>query len=723
MKSEFLLAFNEVCSDRGLPREIVLNAVESALVSAYRRNVDIDDTDNVTAKIDPSTGEARVFVEKAVVEEVSDPEYEISLKGAQDIKPDIELGDTIVIDDTPENFGRIAAQTAKQVILQRIREAERDAQYEHYVEQEGEIVHGTVQSVRSNVVLLNLGSAEAILPRSQQVPGERYHMHQRLRAYVLEVRNTNRGPKIVLSRSHPKMLRRLLELEVPEIFNGSVEIKAIAREAGSRSKVAVIARQPGVDPVGACVGMRGVRIKSIVNELGGEKIDVIEWSPDMGTFIAKALSPAKVLSVQLDEDPDGRKSASVVVPDDQLSLAIGRSGQNARLAAKLSDHRIDIQGVTEAASWAMERVNEDPDVLPSMGPAADLLPRVANILQVHEEEEDSPYSSDELLAMRQVIEAVWRHYASIRRAERERCQAQEKVRRAALEKAREMIPPQAYETPVTEMDVSARALARLEKLNLENVGQIMERLTIDGDEGLLDLKGLGPKTVSSIKESIKALELPSVQRIATETEEVMEETETEVASKTEALEVERAEALEESVIEEEVAEPVEAEEIVAEAEEAPEEVAAEGLEESEAVVEPEPEPADEVEVVEEASEKAEEAEAVVETVAEDEVAVEEKTEKTVAKEESPEGAPAEVTTASQEERDEEDIEGEAEDEEEDEEETGFFQADGEPIDREDRLKRERGRRVQLVYDEETGELIPRRRRKREDEDWQEFLDY
>ncbi len=710
MKSEFLLAFNEVCSDRGLPREIVLSAVESALVSAYRRNVDIDDTDNVTAKIDPSTGEVSVFIEKTVVEDVSDSEYEIDLEDAREIKPDAELGDSLVIDDTPDDFGRIAAQTAKQVILQRIREAERDAQYEHYVEQEGEIVHGTVQSVRSNVVLLNLGSAEAILPRSQQVPGERYHIHQRLRAYVLEVRNTNRGPKIVLSRSHPKMLRRLLELEVPEIFNGSVEIKAIAREAGSRSKVAVIARQPGVDPVGACVGMRGVRIKSIVNELGGEKIDVIEWSPDMGTFIAKALSPAKVLSVQLDEDPDGRKSASVVVPDDQLSLAIGRSGQNARLAAKLSDHRIDIQGVTEAASWAMERVNEDPDVLPSMGPAADLLPRVANILQVHEEEEDSPYSSDELLAMRQVIEAVWRHYASIRKAKREHREAQEKVRQVAIEKAREMIIPQAYETPVTELDVSARALARLEKLDLENVGQIMERLTIDGDEGLLDLKGLGPKTVSSIKESIKALDLPSVQKIATKTEEVVEQTEAEIEVAPEAEVAEEAAEAVKPVVAGEVAEPVAEEEIVEVEkgleEEAPEETAIEEPEAGEAVAEAEP--TDDVEEVAEEEE------------AEEVIAAEDIAESVAA---APEGAPAEASEAVDEAVEEAEDAGEAEEAQEEEEEFILFEGDEEPIGREDKLKRERGRRVQLVYDEETGELIPRRRRKREDEDWQEFLDY
>jgi len=646
MKSEFLLAFNEICSDRGLPKAVVLDAVEKALVSAYRRNIDANTVENVSAEIDPSTGEARIYVDKEVVEEVADPEWEISLAEARTIVLDAELGDLITVEDTPDNFGRIAAQTAKQVILQRIREAERDVQYEHYVEQEGEIVHGTVQSVRSNVVLVNLGGAEAILPRSQQVPGERYHIHQRLRAYVLEVRNTNRGPKIVLSRSHPKMLRRLLELEVPEIFNGTVEMKAIAREAGSRSKVAVAARQPGIDPVGACVGMRGVRIKSIVNELGGEKIDVIEWSPDTETFIAKALSPARVLSVQLDEDSDGRKSASVVVPEDQLSLAIGRAGQNARLAAKLSDHRIDIQGVTEAATWALQRVNEDPEVLPDLGSAAELLPSVANILQRHEEEGDMPYSSEELLKMRRVIEAVRKHYASARRAERERRQAEEKARLEALAQVRELIPDRAYETPVDEMEVGTRVVGRLEEAGLATAGAVMERLIAEGDEGLLEFDGIGPKTVEHVKEGISELGLLEGEPVPAE-EEAVEEPATEPAP--------------------------------------------------EAAVE------DEAVVAEAAAEEAEEAE--------DKAAILEKAMRS-------RGADAD------------EIEGEAIDEEaieegEPGEEPDFFFDEEEPIDREEKLKRERGRRVQLVFDEETGELIPRRRRKREEgpEDWQEYIDY
>ncbi len=659
MKSEFLLAFNEICSDRGLSRAVVLDALENALVSAYRRNIDVNTVENVSAEIDPSTGDAKIFVQKEVVEEVSDPAWEINLTDARRIDPDAELGELVTVEDTPDNFGRIAAQTAKQVILQRIREAERDAQYEHYVEQEGEIVHGTVQSVRSNVVLVNLGGAEAILPRSQQVPGERYHIHQRLRAYVLEVRSTNRGPKIVLSRSHQKMLRRLLELEVPEIFNGTVEIKAIAREAGSRSKVAVAARQPGIDPVGACVGMRGVRIKSIVNELGGEKIDVIEWSPDTSTFIAKALSPAKVLSVQLDEDPDGRKAASVVVPDDQLSLAIGRAGQNARLAAKLCDHRIDIQGVTEAATWALQRVNEDPDVLPSIGQAAELLPSVASILQ-HHEEEDLPYSSEELLKMRRVIESVRKHYISLRQADRERRQAEDEARREAFEQARELIPDKAYETSVEDMTLDARTVGRLEGAGLANAGQMMERLIAEGDEGLLNLDGIGPKTLDEVKESITELALLEEEPAATEEPTVVEEEEEPVPEHVEELPTGIAEeAAEAKPAEEEV------EEEVAPEEESRAEMLARAMKERRLGAE--------------------------EAAEDEEVSLEDEELEEAGEDEGPE----------------------------------YFFDEEEPIDREEKLKRERRRRVQLVYDEETGELIPRRRRKREEdaEDWKQYVDF
>jgi N utilization substance protein A len=589
VKSDFLLAFNQVCSDRGLSRDVVLEALEAALVSAYSRSTGEDAPPNISAKIDLDTGAAHIFIEKQVVKEVTDPALEIPLEEARALRAGAKLGDTLLIDDTPDDFGRIAAQNAKQIILQRIREAEREARYAHYVQQEGEIVHGTVQSIKPQAVTLHLEGTEALLPRSQQVPGERYSVHQRLRAYVLEVRKTGRGPQIVVSRSHRNMLRRLLELEVPEIFNGAVEIKAISREAGSRSKVAVAARQAGVDPVGACVGMRGVRIQSIVNELGGEKIDVIEWSPEPSNFIAKALSPAKVLSVQLEEDPGEGKTASVSVPDDQLSLAIGRAGQNARLAAKLTGWRIDIQGVTEAVTWALQQVNEDPNVLPALGPVAELLPHAANILRQHEQEV-LPYTSEELITMRQVIETVRGYYASLRNAERARRLEEELARRAAIEAAeaqrREtieaalaLIPPQAREIPVTEIGLSTRVLGHLEKADLETVWDVME-LSAEGDEGLLMLEGIGPKSLTEIKQCIEALELSQPEEKAAAEEQVVAEAAEPEAEVAPPAEAELVSAVEEMV---EEAEPEAEVETEPEAPEAVEEKAVE-----EPALEPEP---------------------------------------------------------------------------------------------------------------------------------------
>jgi N utilization substance protein A len=351
MKNDFLVAITQLCSERSLPKEVVIQAVEQALVSAYKRN--FGGGQNISANIDPASGRVRIFAHKTIVDEVHDRRAEITLADAQRFDPMAQVGGTIQIEATPDDFGRIAAQTAKQVILQRIREAERDALYSSFADREGEIVHGTVHNVDSQNITVSLGKIEAILPRSEQIPTERYRHNQKIRAYISEVNKTSRGPQVILSRTHRNMLRRLFELEVPEIFNGLVEIKSIAREAGSRSKIAVSARQDGIDPVGACVGQRGVRIQAIVNELNGEKIDVVEWNPDPGLFVANALSPAKVLSVQLTEDENGDKVANVMVDDKQLSLAIGKEGQNARLAAKLTGWRIDIKSRTQIAEAAV----------------------------------------------------------------------------------------------------------------------------------------------------------------------------------------------------------------------------------------------------------------------------------------------------------------------------------------------------------------------------------
>ncbi|HSR29474.1 MAG TPA: transcription termination factor NusA, partial [Anaerolineae bacterium] len=341
MRSEFVLAINQLCAERKLSPDVVMEAVEASLISAYKRNFGA--AANIEVHIDSDTGVVRVFAAKNVVDAVTDRKAEISLDEARDINPEIQLGETVLIESTPKDFGRIAAQTAKQVILQRIREAERDALYSTFADSAGEIAHGTIQSIDlpSKDAIVNIEGAEALLPSREQVPGEKYRRGMRLRAYVLDVRRGSRGPQITLSRRSPALLRRLLELEVPEIFNGSVEIKAIAREAGSRSKVAVHATQDGVDPVGSCVGVRGGRIQNVVNELGGEKIDVVQWDADVGAFIANSLSPARVMNVILEDGSETSKTATVIVPDRQLSLAIGKEGQNARLAARLSGYRID----------------------------------------------------------------------------------------------------------------------------------------------------------------------------------------------------------------------------------------------------------------------------------------------------------------------------------------------------------------------------------------------
>ena len=361
MKNDFLVAITQLCNDRGLPKEVVIEAVEQALVSAYKRN--FGGGQNITAQIDPATGKVKIFAIKTVADEVRDRRLEIALKDARAYDPMAQVGGTIQIESTPDDFGRIAAQAAKQVILQRIREAEREALFNQFSERENEIVLGTVHNIDSQNITITLGKLEAILPRGEQIPTERYRHNQKLRAYIVVVHKTSRGPQVVLSRTHRNFLRRLFELEVPEIYNGLVEIKAISREPGSRSKIAVAAQQDGIDPVGACVGQRGIRIQAIVNELNGEKIDVVEWSPEVAQFIANALSPAKALSVQLGEDANGDRVASVMVDDKQLSLAIGREGQNARLAAKLTGWRIDIKSETQIAQQTAARARAEAERL------------------------------------------------------------------------------------------------------------------------------------------------------------------------------------------------------------------------------------------------------------------------------------------------------------------------------------------------------------------------
>ena len=353
MKSEFLLAITQLSAEKNLPKEVVISAVESALVSAYRKDSFMP-TQNIEVKINRNTGRVEVWAEKTVVAKPADPKQEISLTEAKKIKSDVKLGELIMVESTPQDAGRIAAQTAKQVILQRLHEAEHSAIFEEYAGKSGDIVSGVIQRIEPRQVLIDLGRVEAVLPSNEWMSNERYRIGQRLKVYMVEVAKTPRGPRVIVSRSHPELLKRLFELEVPEVSNGTVEIKSVAREAGFRSKVAVAARQPGIDPVGCCVGLRGIRIQNIVSELSGEKIDVVLWNADPFAFIASSLSPAQIVAVELNKT-DGQ--ATVIVPDRQLSLAIGKEGQNARLAAKLTGWRIDIK---PASVYEAERAAAKP---------------------------------------------------------------------------------------------------------------------------------------------------------------------------------------------------------------------------------------------------------------------------------------------------------------------------------------------------------------------------
>ena len=345
MKSDFMVALKQLAAERHLPMEQVLGAIEVALASAFKKDNPASGQ-NISVTLNPNSGEVSVYALKTVVESVEDDEREITLSEASKIRRDVTVGDEVAAaEPLPHNASRIAAQTAKQVVLQRLREAERELLFQEFAQHEGDIMSGIVEtSDPGRAITLDLGRAQAILPGEEQVYSERYRKGQRVKVYLLSVRSAPKGPEILVSRSHRNMLRRLFEIEVPEVHNGVVEIKAIAREAGLRSKVAVSATQPGIDPVGSCIGIRGNRIQSIVNELQGEKIDIVSWDPDPRNFISNALSPSEPVQVEL-IDPE--QTAVVVVPDRQLSLAIGKEGQNTRLAARLTGWRLDIKGMTE----------------------------------------------------------------------------------------------------------------------------------------------------------------------------------------------------------------------------------------------------------------------------------------------------------------------------------------------------------------------------------------
>ncbi|MBN2044279.1 MAG: transcription termination/antitermination protein NusA [Anaerolineales bacterium] len=564
MKNEFFLAFSELLEDKQLPQEIVAEALEAAMVSAYRKTVNASSAQQVEANFDVETGEVTIFAEKEVVEDVQDERTEVDLATAKLADEEAELGQVVMVESTPEDFGRVAAQTARQVIQQRIREAERQAQYDHFKTLEGEIINGIVQAMGSGMITLGLDrKAEGTMPRNHQIRGERFRLHDRVRALLLEVKMSPRGPQIILSRAHKNFLRRLLEDEVPEIYHGLVEIRSIAREPGYRSKVAVAGLQPGIDPVGACVGIRGVRIQAIVRELHDEKIDVIEWNPDPSAFIAKALSPARVSGVFLDETSE-TKTATVVVPEDQLSLAIGRDGQNARLAAKLTAWRIDIKSLPEATSDALVKLQEQPDLV--QGDMSEMVAQVEVVMA--RKAEGRPITPEEYNLLGRFVNKVETGAEDQRQAEVEE-------QRARIAEARQGIPAAAFDIPLDELGVSPRLIIKITGEGYSTIGDLMLQLVMDSDQ-ILSIEGVGPKAMEEVREAVEAFEFPEPE-IVEEPEEAAEEMAAEAVEAEEELEVEAeaateagAEELEEEVSEaavEEIVEAVEDEEAEEELEE------------------------------------------------------------------------------------------------------------------------------------------------------------
>lgn len=499
-KNDFALAFNEVLEEKQLAKDVVISAIESAMVSAYRRAVGASTAQHVEAKLNPETGIVTVYAEKEVVEDsIVDERTEVLLDEARKVQEDVQPGDMLLVESTPADFGRVAAQTARQVIQQRIREAERSNQMEYYQRQEGEIVSGLVQTINATGVTIGLEmKAEGVMPNNQRIPGEKLKLHDRVRAVVIEVKDGTRGPQIILSRAHRNFLRRLMENEVPEIYHGIVEIRAIAREPGARAKVAVSATQPGIDPVGACVGMKGVRIQAIVKELHDEKIDIIQWDQDPVVYISKAISPARVSGVYLAEE-EGARTATVVVGEDQLSLAIGRDGQNARLAAKLTGWRIDIKSLTEASGDALGKMQGDPDLAAMLPAARDQMPQVEEILA--KKAEGRPVTPEEYTVLGQFVDRVERRMIQVKE-EATRVE-EERVAAASAD-----IPAAAFTMTLDQATgIKEHVFNILTEAGYETIGQLMFDMRVNPNK-VLGLAGIGSKAIQNIEESLAALTFP-----------------------------------------------------------------------------------------------------------------------------------------------------------------------------------------------------------------------
>jgi len=506
-KNEFALAFNEVLEEKQLAKDVVVAAIESAMVSAYRRAVSASTAQHVEAKLDPDTGVVTVFAEKEVVEDnIIDDRTEVLLEVARKVNPEAQLGDMVVVETTPADFGRVAAQTARQVIQQRIREAERSNQMQHFERQVGEIVSGLVQAINAQGATIGLDmKAEGVMPNNQKIPGERLKLHDRIRAVVMEVKDGTRGPQIVLSRAHRNFLRRLLENEVPEIYHGIVEIRAISREPGARAKVAVSATQPGIDPVGACVGIKGVRIQAIVKELHDEKIDIIQWDQDPIVYISKAISPARVNGVYL-TDSEGTRTATVVVGEDQLSLAIGRDGQNARLAAKLTGWRIDIKSLSEAAGDTLKKLQHNAELSALLPTAVESIPQIEEILA--KKAENRPVMPEEYTILGQFVDRV----------ERRTIQIKEEAARVEEERtttARAEVPVAAFQMPLEQAGLKEHIFNILTEAGYETIGSLIFAIKTNPDK-VLGLAGIGSKAMQNIEEVLAALTFPEPEPVKIE---------------------------------------------------------------------------------------------------------------------------------------------------------------------------------------------------------------
>ena len=498
-----------------------MGAINSAMVSAYRKSVGASAAQEVRVDIDLDKGSVGVYAEKEVTDEIYDQRTEVLLDDARKIDPNCQLGDLVMVESTPENFGRIAAQTARQAIQQKIRDAERAQQYEFFKKQEGEIVSGIVQAVNSRQATIGLDlKAEGTMQRKDMIPSERFRIHDRIRSYVAEVKDMPKGLQIVLSRGHRNFLRRLLENEVPEIYHGIVEIRSIAREPGQRAKVAVSATQQGIDPVGACVGQRGVRIQAIVRELHDEKIDVIEWNPDAAVYISKAISPARVSGVYLNHGKGDDKTAMVVVPEDQLSLAIGREGQNARLAAKLTGWRIDIMSVSEAASKALVQLRSDPGLAKLAAEETDTMARVETLLE--QKEEGRVLNLDDSNLIARFVDRVEKRGEADRKVE-------EDARQAEIRKIRESIDPRAFELNLFDVsELKEHLQVLLQAAGMETFGDLLLRVKVDVDS-ILAIDGIGPKSYEEILEVVHNYRFPEIETAPDEvvTPEVVVEAEAE----------------------------------------------------------------------------------------------------------------------------------------------------------------------------------------------------